>query len=437
MADPRLAPFVAAAALTMACTQSDPFGTSSGAPDAALGAPSGSSSGLLQPPEKPPLDPSQSGPQGLLFDSSGRLVVPDAGPPLPTPLKVDGPVAADIMGREDLAGVVLEAAFKPRRTAPAPKAPEVAADGIAKAAKLTAMTLNVELTTEGRMKLTMTSRALPFPFRSEVRSRYDRYGHFVVWPGATKTRIIAPGALRAALGEGRVDVTPLSPGNKGPSGTGKRLGEKTRLFTIEAPLGKLRVEVASLPEASLGGPLLCRWLVESMGIDPASPECRADEVPLFAGFDWDNGDGVDFEVTSITKRTDIPPGDALTPPPGAELQQTGLPEAPEGIFLSREELAAFRTKAIDTKPDAKPGAPGEGLVVENTRDVLLYYFVDGVPVAAVPAQSSRYLIGLPKGRYVGQWRSFFGDLVDPAETFDTPTKVSNARTVPGADAGPP
>lgn len=436
MADLRFAA-VASIAVLAACSQTDPNGQGSGSPDAASGIPPGTMSGTVVQPDRPLAEPGLSGPQGMLFDSAGRLVTPDAGPPPPTPLRAEGPISSDVMGREELSGLMLEAAFKPRKLLPPPKAPEVSADGIAKAAKLTAMTLTVELTAEGRMKLAMTSRALPFPFRSEVRSRYDHYGHFVVWPGGVKTRIIAPGALRTALGEGRVDVTPLSPGSKGPSGTGKRLGEKTRLFTVEGPLGKLRVEVASMPEASFGGPLLCRWLVESMGIDPATPECKIDEVPLYAGFDWENGDGVDFEVTSITKRSDIPPGDALAPPAGADFQATGLPEAPEGIFLSREELSAFRTKPIDTKPDAKPGSPGEGLVIENSRDVLLYYFVDGVPVAAVPAQSSRYLIGFPKGRYTGQWRSFFGDVVEPPDNVETPTKISNAHTPLGADAGPP
>ncbi len=372
----------------------------------------------------------------MLFDSSGKLVMPDAGPPPPTPLRPDGTVSADTMGRDDLVGVALEASFKQRHLAVAPKAPEVSNDGIIKAGKLTALSMSIELTTLGRMKILFTSRALPFPFRSEIRSRYDRYGHFVFWPGATKVRVIAPGALRTALGEGRVDVTPLTSGVKGPSGTGKRLGEKSRLFTVEGPLGKLRVEVATMPEAGLGGPLLCRALVETMGIDPATTECKPDELPLFASFDWESGDGIDFEVTSIAKRADIPAGEALAPPPGIEVAPTGLPEAPEGIFLNREELAAFRSKPIETKPDNKPGVPGEGLVIENTHDFLLYYFVDGVPVAAVPPQASRYLLGFQKGRYTGQWRSFLGDVVSPAETFETPTKVSNGKQ-PAADAGAP
>ena len=434
-----LALLLGAGSITVApgCGQSDRLSGSTGATPPVSGTPIGAPSGSFPvDPSHPSPEVGMSGPQGMLFDSSGRLVMPDAGPPPPTPLKPDGTVGADTMGRDDLVGVALEASFKCRHVAAPPKAPEVSNDGITKAAKLTALTMSIDLTALGRMKMLFTSRALPFPFRSEIRSRYDRYGHFVFWPGATKVRVIAPGALRTALGEGRVDVTPLTIGVKGPSGTGKRLGEKTRLFTVEGPLGKLRVEVATMADAGLGGPLLCRALVETMGIDPATTECKPDEVPLFAGFDWESGEGIDFEVASITKRTDLPPGDALAPPPGIEVALTGLPEAPEGIFLNREELAAFRSKAIDTKPDTKPGVPGEGLVVENTRDFLLYYFVDGVAVAAVPPQSSRYLFGFQKGRYTGQWRSFLGEVVDAPETFETPTKISNGKH-PAVDAGAP
>jgi hypothetical protein len=364
------------------------------------------------------------------------LLIPDAGPPPPTPLKADGTVAADSMGHDDLAGLTLEAAFRPRKLPVPPKAPEVSQDGIGKAAKLTALTLTIDLTTLGRMKALFTSRALPFPYHSEIRARYDRYGNFVLWPNATKVRVVAPGALRTALGEARVDVTPLSAGTKGPTGTGKRLGEKTRLVTLEAPLGKLRLEIASLPEAGLGGPLLCRMLVEVMGIDPASPECKADEVPLYAAFDWGTGEGIDFEVTSIAKRTDIPPGETMAPPPGVEVAVTGLPEVPLGVFLTRDEAAAFRTKPVDVKPDTRPGTPAEGIVVENTKDTLLFYWIDGVPIASVPPQTSRYVIGFPKGRYTGQWRTFLGDVVEPAETIEIPVKTSNGKR-PDADAGVP
>lgn len=421
--------------VTAACGSSDPSGSTGTAPT--VSAPIGSPSAVaLIDTGRPSAEVGMSGPQGLLFDSSGRLVLPDAGPPPPTALRADGPVAADSMGHDDLSGVTVEAAFRPRHLPAAPKAPEVSQEGIAKAAKLTALTMTIDMTMLGRMKVLFTSRALPFPFRSEIRARFDRYGNFVLWPNATKVRVIAPGAMRTALGEDRVDVTPLAAGTKGPSGAGKRLGEKTRMWTLEGPLGKLRVEVANVPEAGLGGPLLCRLLVETGGFDPATPECKPDELPLFAAFDWSAGDGIDFEVTSLAKRTDIAAGEALAPPPGVEVAVSGLPEAPEGIFLTREEAAAFRTKAIDTKPDNRPGTPGEGLVVENTKDVLLYYLVDGVPVAAVPPQSSRYVLGFPKGRYTGQWRTFLGDVVDPPETFETPVKISNGKR-PDVDAGAP
>jgi hypothetical protein len=275
---------------------------------------------------------------------------------------------------------------------------------------------------------------MPFPVRTEIRARHDRYGHVLLWPSEGKYRVLAPGAFRTALDEARVDVTPLSPGARGATSVGSRLGERTRIVSLESSIGKIQLELGTFPDAGLGGPLLCRSLVELVAIDPSTSECRDDEVLLFASIEYASGDGVDVEVTNLAKRTDIVPGEAVCPPPGAEYQPFGLPEVPNGAFLSKDEMSAFRSKP-DLKVDGKGGASSEGLVLENESDRLLYFVLDGVPVVAVPAMSSRTLLGPIRGKYEGQWRSFLGDLVDAPTDIDVPGILSTANAPSQADAG--
>jgi hypothetical protein len=374
---------------------------------------------------------------GLEFDPvSGRLIIPEAGPPQPRPLRADAKLPTDVILREEQAGVMLKATFVPRALPAAPLGPEVNASGIEAAAKLTAPVVAVTLTAIGRMKILFESRALPLPYRSEIRARFERFGNLVFWPGSSRYRILPPGALRTALGERRVDVTPLVSGQKSGLGEGTRLDQPTRMFVLESPLGKVRMEVASLPESGLGGPLLCRALVELVGIDPASPECKPEEVPLFASIDWIDGHGIDFVVNGFERRTDLSPGEALVPPPAATRSDDALPEATDGVYLTREELAAFRSQAIEVRP-ADPASPPDGFIAENGRDQQMILYLDGVPVVSVPPLDKRFIIGPLRGRYVAQWRTFLGDRIDEPTIVELPGILRSVATPVGADAGPP
>lgn len=375
-----------------------------------------------------------AGPQGILADPSGRLILQDAGAPAPEVLRGDLAMTAEIPGTtRDALGVSLEAVWR-WRDVPAPlKAPEVAAEGIKEAQKLTALTWKVDLTDTGRMRIEFTSRALPLPARSEIRARADRYGTIVVWPNLTGYRVIPPGALRTVLGERRVDVTPLSLGTARPQGEGKRLGVATRKVEIASSLGTLKLELGKSTDAGEGGALLCRALVEVAGIDPKSPVCQAGEVPLVATYAWQEGGGITFEVTSLTRRTDLLANDLLVPPPGLAFTPAGLPTAPDGIFLSLPELAAFRTGPAQLTTPPNPSAPGEGFIAINHENTLMYLLLDGVPVVAVPAASERYVIGTARGRYVAQWRTFLGERIAPPQTIEMPARLTYGR----ADAGVP
>ncbi len=122
--------------------------------------------------------------------------------------------------QRDAPGVTLDAAFRWRDIPPPPRAPEVSADGLREAQRLTALSLKIDLTEAGRMRAELIGAAFPLPAHSELRARADQYGNLLVWPNAGGYRVIAPGALRTLLGERRVDVTPLSPGSLRPQGEG-------------------------------------------------------------------------------------------------------------------------------------------------------------------------------------------------------------------------
>jgi hypothetical protein len=160
---------------------------------------------------------------------------------------------------EEQSGLSMEARFVQRGLAPAHAAPEVSPKGIAEAKKLTDLGMAIDLTTAGRMSLRSTSRALPFTSGAELRARYDRWGHLLMWPQATKFRVVAPGALRTLFEEGRLDVTPLVSGTiEGSKPAAKAHGQELRSIVVTSALGKLRLDLATMPEVGLGGPLLCR-----------------------------------------------------------------------------------------------------------------------------------------------------------------------------------
>lgn len=383
--------------------------------------------------------PQDAGFQGILADSAGRLILPDAGPPPPETLRGDMALSAEPPPPpRDVSGVTLDMAFRLRDVPPPPKAPEVSLEGIKEAQKLTSLSLKVDLADTGRMRMVFASRALPFAMRTEIRARTDRYGHVLLWPNLGGFRVIPPGALRTALGELRVDVTPLSAGTVKAQGEGKRLGVGTRKLELSSNIATLKLELGKVSDAGEGGMLLCRALVEIAGIDPKTSACQAGEVPLLASYAWSGGGGVGLEVLAINKRSDLAANDMLMPPPGVAYRAAGLPIAPDGIFLTREELKAFRTAASAASSVVEPDAPGEGFLAGNFSDMLLYLLIDGVPVAAVPAGVERYLIGTQRGRYSVQWRTFLGEKVMPAQPVDFPAKLSFGAVDKdaGADASP-
>ncbi len=378
------------------------------------------------------MTPSQA--DAALID--GKLLAADASAPQPPPESLAPGLAlpAETPVSKDLTGVTLDAIFRWRDLPPPYKAPEVSAEGLREALKATSLQWKIDLTETGRMRIEFASAALPLVARSEIRARTERYGHLVLWPNATSYRVVPPGALRTLLGEHRVDVTPLSVGATKSQGEGKRLGVTVRKVEVTSSLGSLKMELGKINEAGEGGALLCRALVEIIGVDPKSPACVAGEAPLHAAYSWQEGGGITLEVTALQKRTDLSSNALLMPPPGAAPQKGGLPLPPYGIFLTQAQLAAFRTVASPLQPSKDPSAPGEGIVAANGGDMLMYLLVDGVPAVAVPPGAERYLIGPQRGKYSLQWRTFLGERVLPPRVVEAPARVTYGVA---SDAGAP
>lgn len=361
---------------------------------------------------------------GLVMGPDGQFVVPvqDAAPPDPIPFEPNAVPPADELAPHDLTGVVLTARWRWRDVPKAVEAPHVNAEALAAASKATSLDWRLEVASTGRARALFDGIALPLPKGTLLQARADRYGSIVVWPNATHFRMVGLGALRATIGERRVDVTPLAAGKIQDKGTGKRLDLPTRVVELSSPVGGVRLELARVPEAGRGAPLACRWFAEMAGVHPSTRACAEPELVLAADFWWSEAGGVTFEVTSLERRTDLPPADFVVPPVGAAYEPSGLPAA-EGVFFAREKLGELRRDSPSPAKPAGPDAPAEGLLALNQSDRLLYLLLDGVPVLAAPPWGQRYLLGLRPGRYGVQWRSFLGDMVEPAREIDLPARV--------------
>jgi hypothetical protein len=378
------------------------------------------------PIETPATDPDQpptaSRPQ--LSSDAGDL---DASvpPPRPEPFETDAPPDRELGIRRDVPGVTLAATWR-GRDVPSPLAgPLVDETAVASARALTTGGWRIHIADDGHLRVQLMARAQPLPESSVLLSRWDRYGTLLVWPDASLYRVVVAGALRAVLAERRADVSPLAPGRPQVLGEGERLGLPTRRVELRSPIGGVRLELAELPEAGLGGPLLCRMLVELAAIDPATTACAEAEVPLTAEYSWGTGEGavppVVFEITALSKHGDLSLETSFAIPDGALYTRSGLPGENRGAFFAAEELAAFRRGAA-------PG-PGEGelSLAVNRSDLLMYVLLDGVPVAAVEPWRETLVPGLVRGKYVVQWRSFFGEVIgEPAER-DLPGRLVHGQ----------
>jgi hypothetical protein len=345
---------------------------------------------------------------------------------------VDQAPEDDSLAQRELPGVTLDAEWRYPDALP-PKAPEINYPGIEAARKLTAGRMTVHLAGVGRMRVMFDSRALPLPQESEIRARSDFLGHLLVWPNGSQYRVLPPGAVRTLFGERRVDAVPLvRPQTSAKSEGAHRLGLATKKWDLATRTGKLSLEQAHVAAAGEGGPLLCRMLAEIIAIDPLHAPCSAEDVPVRAQYTWPEGGSIAFEVVGIADKVDFSAAlFFLVPPQGGEFTPTSLPPSGPGVFLTKDELSAFRLRPLEGLAPHTLGSPDEGLVLHNGTDAVRYAFLDTIPLAWVPPNHDQAVTGLPRGRYVLQWRTFLGDSVDAANIVDVPARVA----IGGSDAG--
>lgn len=342
------------------------------------------------------------------------VLMPEGGPP-PSPLRGDE-VLSDSFSKES--GYTLSAVFRLSDLVGPPRAPEVNASGLDAARKATENRVNIDLSPT-RMRTTLVGRGFVLPPETEIRARSDRYGHVVLWPGQTSYRPLAPGSMRALLGERRFDVAPIAPAAISSREDGpRRIGIRTHKFEVTTRAGTGVFEVGKLDGAGEGGVLLCRMLLDLMNAPPTTSACSADEVPVRVELRWTSRGTLVFELTGVLRRTDFPAGTLLVPPHGATYAPT--PPAASGVtpLLTNAELAALRSNEVDVPPH--PTATGDDLVVVNATDALRVLVLDGVPAAWAAPGARGAVHGLRKGRYVAQWRTFFGDSVEAPVTVTAP-----------------
>jgi hypothetical protein len=355
---------------------------------------------------------------------SGKTGSSEAGTVVPQPMRVDQPPDDDSLPLRDMIGATLEGEWR-YADQPAPiKSPEMNQAGIDAARKLAAPRMTIELAPQGRMRVVFSSRGLPLRQGSEIRARTDHYGHVLVWPSGAGYRVLPVGAVRTLLGERRIDAIPLvRPLTSARSEGARRLGFATKKWEIATRSGKMVLELARIAGAGESGALWCRFLSEIIALDPGATPCSGDEVPLRAQFIWPRGGGVTFETIAVSEKAELSPSQLLVPPSGSDFTPGNPPPDAGGLFLTSDELAAFRTRAIEGAPLA-PNAPREGLLVHNATDVARYLFLDSVPIAWVDPNRDQLVLGPPRGRYQLQWRTFLGEAGEPPLTVDLPARVS-------------
>jgi hypothetical protein len=401
----------------------------------------GASGAGADPPEQPASPQAKAEPAPIAsLPSPGGSASPQPaslaldGGIVPQPLRADRALLPDTTTKETtkegIAGYSLVAVFRPSDVPPPAKGAEVL--GLEAAHKKTENRLTIDLApSHARIVL---GPGFVLPEGTELRQRIDRYGHIVFIPEEGMYRIAGPGSLRAVLAERRLDVAPLSSPELTHNGEGaRRFGRPTHKVEVFTRAAKATFEIGHLAELGEGGTLLCRSLLELMGAPPATPLCSDGDVPLHAELHWTALDAsppkggapspapglgskgriagvLTFDVVSVTHRMDLAAASLAVPPPQASFLEAPFRPERARLLLAKSDLVALR-----------PAGPEASLALVNSTDELRFAWLDGVPVAWVAPGNRIDVPGLVAGRYGLEWRTFFGDTIEPPQTVALPT----------------
>lgn len=357
---------------------------------------------------------------------AGRLTSSDAGEVAP----LKDPVFARedrAFSRDDefflLSGLSLTARFRWPDVPLPSRLPDANVEAIQRARNNATFDLAIDLSPSGRMRFAFASERFLVPANTELRARYDIYGHAVVMPERERYTVAVPGSLRALLNERRLDTLPLVAPRAVGLGAGQSLGFPTQKSRLSSPLGQLDLEQAEILESRLGGLLLCRLLVELVGVHPATPVCAEELVPVRAEYVWTEGGRFTFEVTELRHVTGFDGNDLAVPPARAEHRIGALLEPSTPFLVAASEFKNFRVRALRT-PERRDGeSPKEGLLVLNAGELPTYFLIDGVPLLRLPAKGAEVLLDLRAGTYSASARDFLSADVNPPTMTAVPARI--------------
>jgi hypothetical protein len=323
----------------------------------------------------------------------------------------------------DLSGLSLSARFRWPDVPLPSRLPDANVEAIQRARNNATFDLTIDLSPSGRMRFAFASERFLVPVNTELRARYDIYGHAVVMPDRARYTVAVPGSLRALLNERRLDTLPLVAPRAVGLGAWQSLGFNTQKSRFSSPLGQLDLEQAEVIESGLGGLLLCRLLVELVGVHPATPVCAEELVPIRADYAWTEGGRFGFEVTALRPVTGFDGSDLAVPPARAEHRIGGLIEPSTPFLVAPSEFKNFRVRALRTPERRDSESPKEGLLVLNAGELPTYFLIDGVPVLRLPAKGAEVLLDLRAGTYSASARDFLSADVNPPTMTAVPARI--------------
>lgn len=261
----------------------------------------------------------------------------------------------------------------------------------------------------GRALLEIGGAGLSLPKGAQIGARADLLSYVLLWPEGARYRILPQGTVRALWAERRADVTPLAaPSKVEPQPPGRFQAIATRRELIDGQLAQLALEQVDDADAGLGGPLVCRWLLELAGLlaTPTGP-CRPDSVPVRADFTWKSGGKLELHADEL-KRVVLALDALRVPPPRAVFDREHLPLADKAL-LGDEAIARLVPDAAPSSSAAAAAPPG--LLARNDEYVYRQLLIDGVPVALVAPRAEVALRTLPSGVHSIAWADLLGSPV--------------------------
>ncbi len=328
-------------------------------------------------------------------------------------IRPDLPLDPENQTLKEVPGVSMIGTWKFADTNSLPRGHELSNEVLRQVQEKVEWRWKIDSSLTGHMRVVFDSDGFHLPRNTEIRSRFDRFGSILLWPDGLTYRLLPYNSIRTLLDERRVDVLPTQVPTIQLQGQGKRLKWKTRKILLKTHLGSLLLELATIPELSHLGKLLCRLLIEINGIEPKIPVCKDEEIPVFASYSIGEGGIIFFEIQQISRVTNMVTSPFMMPPSSASFQVSGLP--PKNIsMISEEEMLTLH---IARKQALTPEMV-DLFQLSNNSDEGIYVFFDNIPLFFLTPQIEQSF-RVPKGKHWVQWKSFFSNRTSLLQSVDS------------------